>query len=59
VPNPDFIIPVEIDGRITDVFVLKRPFVDEFLTAMGQKYEVGCAPGYTAGPPMLLLITCF
>ena len=40
VANPDFIIPVEIDNRITDVYVLKRPFVDEFLQAMGQKYEV-------------------
>lgn len=38
--DPDFIIPVEIEGRIVDVYVLKRPLMDEFLTAVGQMYEV-------------------
>ncbi len=40
VPNPDFIIPVEIDGRLIDVYVIKRPFVDEFLKAVGPRFEV-------------------
>ena len=40
VPNPDFIIPVEIDGRLIDVYVLKRPYVDEFLQAVGPRFEV-------------------
>lgn len=40
VPQPDYIIPVEIEGRIVDVYVLKRPFVDHFLRAVGQRYEV-------------------
>jgi RNA polymerase II subunit A small phosphatase-like protein len=40
VPNPDFIIPVEIDGRIVDVYVIKRPYVDEFLKAVGSRFEV-------------------
>lgn len=40
VPNPDYVIPVEIDGKVTDVYVLKRPFVDRFLEEVGQKYEV-------------------
>ena len=31
VPHADFVIPVEIDGRLVDVYVLKRPHVDEFL----------------------------
>lgn len=31
VANADFVIPVEIDGRIVDVHVLKRPHVDEFM----------------------------
>ena len=30
-PNPDYIIPVEIDGNVTDVYVLKRPWVDYFM----------------------------
>ena len=38
--DPDFIIPVEIEGRIVDVYVLKRPLMDEFLAAVGQMYEV-------------------
>lgn len=37
--NADFIVPVEIDGVIHQVYVAKRPFVDEFLQKMGQLYE--------------------
>lgn len=40
VPSPDYIIPVEIEGRIVDVYVLKRPYVDQFLRAAGQRFEV-------------------
>jgi hypothetical protein len=37
VPNADYIIPVEIDpGTLTDVYVLKRPFVDYFMEDDGQ-----------------------
>jgi len=39
ISNPDFIVPVEIDGTIHQVYVLKRPFVDEFLEKVGQMYE--------------------
>lgn len=38
--NADFIIPVEIDGHVHNVYVLKRPFVDEFMKRMGELYEV-------------------
>lgn len=37
--NADFIVPVEIDGSIHKVYVLKRPYVDEFLERMGKLYE--------------------
>jgi len=37
--NADFIVPVEIDGVIHQVYVAKRPYVDEFLQKMGQLYE--------------------
>ena len=40
VPNPDYIIPVEIDKQVTDVYVLKRPWVDYFMEEMGKLYEV-------------------
>ncbi|EFN57793.1 hypothetical protein CHLNCDRAFT_34758 [Chlorella variabilis] len=40
VPQPDYIIPVEIEGRIVDVYVLKRPFVDHFMRAVGSRFEV-------------------
>ncbi|CEF65597.1 NLI interacting factor domain and Dullard phosphatase domain, eukaryotic and HAD-like domain-containing protein [Strongyloides ratti] len=39
VQNADFIIPVEIEGVQHKVYVLKRPYVDEFLDAVGKKYE--------------------
>ncbi|XP_059418378.1 uncharacterized protein LOC132153132 isoform X1 [Carassius carassius] len=37
--NADFIIPVEIDGTVHQVYVLKRPHVDEFLKRMGELFE--------------------
>ncbi|XP_075789098.1 carboxy-terminal domain RNA polymerase II polypeptide A small phosphatase 1 isoform X1 [Pelodiscus sinensis] len=39
VNNADFIIPVEIDGIMHQVYVLKRPHVDEFLRRMGELFE--------------------
>ncbi|KAK3577123.1 hypothetical protein CHS0354_037452 [Potamilus streckersoni] len=39
ISNADFIVPVEIDGTIHQVYVLKRPFVDEFLQKMGDLFE--------------------
>nr|XP_023023556.1 CTD small phosphatase-like protein [Leptinotarsa decemlineata] len=38
-PPADFIVPVEIDGTTHQVYVLKRPHVDEFLKRMGELYE--------------------
>ncbi|KAM9483885.1 carboxy-terminal domain RNA polymerase II polypeptide A small phosphatase 1-like isoform 4-T4 [Salvelinus alpinus] len=37
--NADFIIPVEIDGTVHQVYVLKRPHVDEYLRRMGELFE--------------------
>lgn len=37
--NADFVIPVEIDNVTHQVYVLKRPFVDEFLERIGDKFE--------------------
>lgn len=39
ISNADFVVPVEIDGIVHQVYVLKRPFVDEFLKKMGELYE--------------------
>lgn len=39
IANADFIVPVEIDGTVHQVYVLKRPHVDEFLEKMGELYE--------------------
>jgi len=36
----DFIVPVEIDDQIHQVYVLKRPGVDQFLRRMGDLFEV-------------------
>jgi RNA polymerase II subunit A small phosphatase-like protein len=40
VPNADFVIPVEIEGQVHQVYVLKRPGVDEFLKQCATKYEI-------------------
>jgi len=40
IPNADFIIPVEIDDQIHQVYVVKRPGVDQFMKKMGEWFEV-------------------
>mmetsp|Transcript_6436 Transcript_6436/g.14860 ORF Transcript_6436/g.14860 Transcript_6436/m.14860 type:complete len:270 (+) Transcript_6436:178-987(+) len=40
VADVDFVVPVEIDGMYHNVYVLKRPGVDEFMKRMGQVFEV-------------------
>jgi len=40
IPNPDFIIPVEIEDQVHKVYVLKRPGVDTFLQRVGPLFEV-------------------
>ena len=37
--NADFIVPVEIEGTVHQVYVLKRPHVDAYLEKMGQLFE--------------------
>jgi len=40
IPKPDFIIPVEIDHVVHHVYVLKRPYVDEFMLRASKHYEI-------------------
>lgn len=40
IENTDFVIPVEIEQTIHDIFVIKRPGVDKFLEVMGKIYEI-------------------
>ena len=37
---PDFIVPVEIENQVHNVYVIKRPGVDAFMKRMGEIYEV-------------------
>ncbi|KAK4473904.1 hypothetical protein MN116_003230 [Schistosoma mekongi] len=39
VENADFIVPVEINGAIQQVYVRKRPYLDKFLKAIGPLFE--------------------
>ncbi|KAL1923084.1 uncharacterized protein VTP21DRAFT_9460 [Calcarisporiella thermophila] len=40
VQQADFIVPVEIENQIHNVYVIKRPGVDEFMKRMGELYEI-------------------
>jgi RNA polymerase II subunit A small phosphatase-like protein len=40
IPGVDIILPIEIEGRRCEIFVMKRPGVDDFLSRMSQQYEV-------------------
>ena len=37
---PDLVIPVEIKGNTHQVYVRKRPYVDDFMKRMAQMFEV-------------------
>uniref|UniRef100_A0A915IR08 protein-serine/threonine phosphatase n=1 Tax=Romanomermis culicivorax TaxID=13658 RepID=A0A915IR08_ROMCU len=39
IDNPDFVIPVEIDNIIHQIYVRKRPHVDEFLRKIDDLFE--------------------
>ena len=39
-PSADYIVPVEIESQVHNVYVIKRPGVDRFLTEMGKIYEI-------------------
>ncbi|KAI9024736.1 HAD-like domain-containing protein [Hyaloraphidium curvatum] len=40
IPHADFVIPVEIESQVHNVYVLKRPYVDPFLKRMAEIYEI-------------------
>lgn len=40
VDNADIILPVEIDGKVNQVYVLKRPHCEEFISRMSAHYEI-------------------
>lgn len=40
ISNADFIIPVEIEDQVHQVYVLKRPGVDKFMKYVGERFEV-------------------
>lgn len=39
IKNPDYIIPVNIDNQISNIYVKKRPGVENFLKVMSQYFE--------------------
>ena len=39
-PSHPACLPPRAEGRIVDVYVVKRPFVDHFMRAVGQRFEV-------------------
>jgi RNA polymerase II subunit A small phosphatase-like protein len=40
ISNADFIIPVEIEEQLHQVYVLKRPGVDQFMKRVGECFEI-------------------
>jgi len=40
VEDADFVIPIMIDNQVHNVYVLKRPGVDNFMRKMGEIYEI-------------------
>ena len=40
VKNADYIIPVDIESRVCNIYVQKRPYAEYFLEEMAKHYEV-------------------
>jgi len=40
VKKPDYTIPVDIEGRLCNIFVLKRPGAEHFLQQLSKYYEL-------------------
>jgi RNA polymerase II subunit A small phosphatase-like protein len=40
VSNADIILPIEIEGNVSDIYILKRPGVDAFLKEVNKHFEV-------------------
>lgn len=40
IPQADYVVPVEIEWQWHNVYVIKRPGVDNFLKQMGELYEI-------------------
>ena len=40
VGQPDYTIPVDIEGRISNIYVMKRPGAEYFLQEMAKHFEV-------------------
>ncbi|GMG39633.1 unnamed protein product [Ambrosiozyma monospora] len=61
VRHSDFVIPVEIENQLHNVYVIKRPGVDEFLKKCGELFEVVVFTASVAryGDPLLdILDSC-
>lgn len=39
VDNPDFVVPVDIEGKQVQVYVQKRPWLDYFMEKIGPQFE--------------------
>ena len=40
VRNPDYTIPVDIEGNVSNIYVMKRPGAEYFLQEMAKYFEV-------------------
>jgi RNA polymerase II subunit A small phosphatase-like protein len=40
IDDPHIVQPVDIDGKIQYVYVLKRPYCEDFIYRMSQIYEI-------------------
>lgn len=59
--HADFVVPIEIDGVTHNVYVMKRPHVDEFLQRMGELYEIvlfTASLSKVLGPRPVMLFCC-
>jgi TFIIF-interacting CTD phosphatase-like protein len=52
----DFTIPVEIEGQNHNVYVIKRPGVDQFMKRVGELYEVVVFTASVSKVPYLIWI---
>ena len=63
IQHADYVVPVEIEYHWHNVYVIKRPGVDNFLKKMGELYEIvvftaslSKVPSFLGVPGLLLIV---
>ena len=59
VGSPDYTIPVDIEGRVSNIYVMKRPGAEYFLEQMAKYFEVCIFTASLSKVSKILILSLF